>query len=557
MFDRLLDQLESPRRHLTFLVGLLALTFVFTGLLAREARRAEMSRQATAQGVLQDMVAGAAQQWGDRVQTTMYGSLDGAMKQSIALLIADPMAPLHQVEGLAELDRFCVDCRSEITSPVFHDIEIVPGEAATHSGSRSAIIGTSILEQVRAGNMAAVHKLFYTALYVVPDSLGGPVPVAAYIATDANRHAVRVIAFEVPIALIREFLTISFSKPRLLPPTLSNALPKDSFFVARASVGGVEVLPGAANAGFSASDTLGASGPIPGLQLSVGVRPNAERKLVIGGTSTARLSLLLALLTTIAGLIILALLLVRREAELVRLRADFISGVSHELRTPLAQIRMFTETLLLGRVRSDLERRRSLEIIDQEARRLTHLVENVLLFSKTEGGRDTRLAPEPTPFAGEIRRAVESFGPMCRSRDVEIRTELQDNITAAVDRGALRQILVNLVDNALKYGPAHQRITVGVALFENVARVWVDDEGPGIPQAERDRVFESFHRLQRDIELRTAGSGIGLAVVRELARLHGGQAWAEDAPGRGARVVVQFPGAYLRVEPSTELAAAS
>ncbi|MEX1184082.1 MAG: HAMP domain-containing sensor histidine kinase, partial [Gemmatimonadota bacterium] len=276
-----------------------------------------------------------------------------------------------------------------------------------------------------------------------------------------------------------------------------------------------------------------------------------------GGTSTARLSLLLALLTTIAGLIILALLLVRREAELVRLRADFISGVSHELRTPLAQIRMFTETLLLGRVRSDLERRRSLEIIDQEARRLTHLVENVLLFSKTEGGRDTRLAPEPTPFAGEIRRAVESFGPMCRSRDVEIRTELQDNITAAVDRGALRQILVNLVDNALKYGPAHQRITVGVALFENVARVWVDDEGPGIPQAERDRVFESFHRLQRDIELRTAGSGIGLAVVRELARLHGGQAWAEDAPGRGARVVVQFPGAYLRVEPSTELAAAS
>jgi signal transduction histidine kinase len=130
------------------------------------------------------------------------------------------------------------------------------------------------------------------------------------------------------------------------------------------------------------------SQPLSGVTLRVGVRPNADQRLVMGGTTSARLPLLLVLLVVIAGLIGMALLLVRREAELVRLRADFVSGVSHELRTPLAQIRMFTETLLLGRVRSDIERRRSLEIIDQEARRLTHLVENVLLFSKTEGGRD-------------------------------------------------------------------------------------------------------------------------------------------------------------------------
>src|SRR5690606_1573957 len=131
-------------------------------------------------------------------------------------------------------------------------------------------------------------------------------------------------------------------------------------------------------------------------------------------------------MTLIGGLLIVALIEVRREAQLSRLRADFVSGVTHELRTPLAQIRMFTETLLLGRTRSDLERRRSLEVIEQEARRLSHLVETVLLFSKSEGGRRPRVAPEPTPFAEEIRRAVESLSLLCRNRSAEVRLELQE-----------------------------------------------------------------------------------------------------------------------------------
>jgi signal transduction histidine kinase len=204
-----------------------------------------------------------------------------------------------------------------------------------------------------------------------------------------------------------------------------------------------------------------------------------------------------------------------------------------------------------------VERRRSLEIVDQEARRLTHLVENILLFSKSESGRRPPITPEPTDLAAEVRRAVESFGPLCRTREIDVRTELQDRIVVAVDRGALRQVMVNLLDNALKYGPAGQRVTVGVALFDETARVWVDDEGPGIPAAARDKVFESFYRLQRDIESRSSGSGIGLAVVRQLAHLHGGDSRAEAAPGGGARIVVEFPDAYLRSEKSADFAAAS
>src|SRR5206468_1637555 len=112
----------------------------------------------------------------------------------------------------------------------------------------------------------------------------------------------------------------------------------------------------------------------------------------LGGLPQSRLPLLLGALGLTAGLIVTALVQLRREYELARLRTDFVSGVSHELRTPLAQIRMFSETLLLGRVRSEEEGRRSLEIIDQEARRLTHLVENLLHFSRSER-QVTRLSP--------------------------------------------------------------------------------------------------------------------------------------------------------------------
>src|SRR5206468_2693470 len=148
-----------------------------------------------------------------------------------------------------------------------------------------------------------------------------------------------------------------------------------------------------------------------------------------------------------AGLVVAALLQLRREYELSRLRADFVSGVSHELRTPLAQIRMSSETLLSGRVRSDYERERSLEIIDQEARRLTHLVENLLHISGSER-RVARLSPTPAPHAPLVSEAAEGFAPLAAARCGTLCTELTDGEVAPVDADALRQMLLNLLDNA-------------------------------------------------------------------------------------------------------------
>jgi signal transduction histidine kinase len=250
--------------------------------------------------------------------------------------------------------------------------------------------------------------------------------------------------------------------------------------------------------------------------------------------------MLLSLLALTAGLVVAALLQLHREYDLSRLRADFVSGVSHELRTPLAQIRMFSETLLLGRVRSDSERLRSLEIIDQEARRLTHLVENLLHFSRSER-QVAHLSPAPAPVGRLVREAVEAFAPLAATRGINLACDLADGLVALVDAEALRQMLLNLLDNAAKYGPPDQTVTVGLRAVGGRARLWVDDQGPGIPATDRERIWERFWRLERDRGSSIAGTGIGLSVVRELVALHGGRAWAEDASEGGARFVIELP----------------
>jgi signal transduction histidine kinase len=265
-------------------------------------------------------------------------------------------------------------------------------------------------------------------------------------------------------------------------------------------------------------------------------------KLIIGGLPKSRLPLILGLLGLTAALIGTALLQLRRESQLTRLRSDFISGVSHELRTPLAQIRMFSETLTLGRVRSEEERRRSLAIIDQEARRLTHLVENLLHFSRSER-QTAHITPEPTKLAPLVQEVLDGFAPLAAARGATIAASVPEDLVVPADPGAVRQMLLNLLDNAVKYGPAGQEIRVGATRDNGIARLWVDDGGPGIPRADRERVWDRFWRLERDRDSAIAGSGIGLAVVRELAGLHHGRAWIDDVGPdvAGTRVVIELP----------------
>jgi signal transduction histidine kinase len=201
---------------------------------------------------------------------------------------------------------------------------------------------------------------------------------------------------------------------------------------------------------------------------------------------------------------------------------------------------MFAETLLLDRVRSEDERSRYLAIIDREARRLSHLVENVLRFSRTERGT-VRLVPHPHDLGPLVRDLIEEFRPLAAESGASLALLVPDGAVALVDDDALRQVLLNLLDNAVKYGPNGQEVVVGVTPGAARVQVWVEDEGPGIPPGDRERIWQRFIRLDQHKESAVAGTGIGLTVVRDLVDLHGGRSWVERGERGGARFVVEFP----------------
>jgi signal transduction histidine kinase len=290
---------------------------------------------------------------------------------------------------------------------------------------------------------------------------------------------------------------------------------------------------------IEAKDTVGTY--YGGLTGSVRINPDAIDLLVIGGLPRSRLPTILGILALTSALVVVAIFQLRREQELALLRTDFVSSVSHQLRTPLAQIRMFGETLLLGRVRNDEERQRSLEIIVKEAQRLTHQVDNVLHFSRAQRG-EIALSLRETHLAPLISEVLESFCPLAEAQNCRVESSLDESLQALVDPGAFRQILLNLLENAVKYGPQDQ--IVDVRLRKGAAgtvQLLVEDEGEGIPEDQRDEIFAPYSRLERDRDSGVAGSGIGLAVVRELARRQGASVRVEESVSGGARFVVSFP----------------
>jgi signal transduction histidine kinase len=384
----------------------------------------------------------------------------------------------------------------------------------------------------------------YTVLH--GNTEGEPVTAVVREWTDASREK-RVAGFEVNLAALDVYLAPSIAERSLLPPSLGKGeVTNAAISVSLIDHGGVERFRTGARdfPDFSVEASFGDAygGILEGSRVRLSVDPAAAPRLVIGGLPPSRLPFLGGLLLLSATVVATAIREIRRERRLQRLRDEFVANVSHELRTPLAQIRMFAETLLLGRVRSEEEAMRSLRIIDREVRRLSHLVANVLQFSRREDGiAVSSLSWEPAPLAPRIEETIEMFQPLVADTGVRIVARLEPEAEAAFDPDAFRQVLLNLLDNAAKYGPRSQEIVVGIESRTGATRLFVEDQGPGIPEAERERVFDRFYRLPREGASAIAGTGIGLSVVRDLVTRHGGRTYVETASGGGARFVVELP----------------
>jgi signal transduction histidine kinase len=516
----LLDRFHIGRFRSSFLPALLVIALGVTGVVSLHGYRASQEHREVVESVLGAYVSFVAKNAQDATEMAIFSCAE-IWLHPVGRPGQDAIGFIRTTGECGEVDggRFDLDLtKRSVNAATLADQPIMSWLLDTIPGNpeHPRVPGWEIGTLIRP--VGGAHELIS---YAVQKKDGKDVRAIGVVATGALSHALAAVRdiIEVPNdptgeARITEFFYIGNNTQP------AGAEAADAMFTQRRSV----------------------DKEFGGLTLNVGLLPKGLSKFAPDGMPRQRGLEFLALFALAAGLVASSLLLLRREEQLARTRANFVSGVSHELRTPLAQIRMFAEMLLLGRVRSEGDRRRSLEIIDTEARRLSQLVENVLQVARSENGH-LHVNPTNMRIAPIIRECVESFSMLAQARSIEFRTELQEDLIAPVDSAALRQVVLNLLDNAAKYGPVGQRVVAGVALFDNTARIWVDDEGAGVPVRERQRVFDPFYRIRDAME--TTGSGIGLAVVRELVALHGGEVWIEDAPDAGARVVVQFPGAYL------------
>jgi len=531
---------RPPRPRALFVATLLLLTLVLAGVLALQARRTFLDHRATAERVLRDNARLAAARFAQRVGMELYYTTFWPTVDALSHAKAGaPGAPLASPSKLAVgLDSAAANFLKRAHYSFRYDLATRRLETA--GGAPSPAARTWLVDTLPRH----VHTVYdpKERLAAIVRTVDGARHAIVYtVVKDKGSGPGRVVGVDGDPAAFGAVYTMGEEKFPLLPRPLTGGVIYDSLGSAIVTdADGVELYRSAVQyePTFAASDSVEAM--MGGMPVHVALRPDMAPKLIIGGMPRDQRPRLLILLALTAGLVAVALQQLRREYELARLRGDFVSGVSHELRTPLAQIRMFSETLLLGRVRSDEERLRSLVIIDQEARRLTHLVENLLHFSRSER-RLARLSPAPAPLAPLLSEAAEGFAPLAGARGVRLRTDLTDGVVAPVDADALRQMLLNLLDNAVKYGPAGQTVTLSLTVDEGRARICVDDQGPGIPAADRERIWDQFWRLERDRGSAVAGTGIGLSVVRELVALHGGRAWAEDAPAAGGRFVIELP----------------
>jgi signal transduction histidine kinase len=233
--------------------------------------------------------------------------------------------------------------------------------------------------------------------------------------------------------------------------------------------------------------------------------------------------------------------LTRRETEMARLKSDFVANVSHDLKTPLSVIRMFGETLEMGRVADEPRRREYYRVITRESERLSRLIDNVLDFSRIEGGRQTYdLAP--TAVEPLIRDTLEAFayplGQQGFKVDVTVAADLPE---VEMDAEAVGQALANLIDNAIKYSADERILTVDARIVGRHLALSVTDRGVGIPRVEHEKIFEKFYRVGRSDTQGRRGSGVGLALVRHVVEAHGGDVTVESAPGAGSRFTLRLP----------------
>ena len=230
---------------------------------------------------------------------------------------------------------------------------------------------------------------------------------------------------------------------------------------------------------------------------------------------------------------------VTRLERLELIRQEFLSNVSHELRTPLTSIVALAETLEAGALNDPNNNQRFLTIIQKNAARMHHLIDDILELSAIEAG-NVKIYPELVPLHPLVEDVVNSVAAGANSRHIAVRSLVPSNAQVFADPHRLVQMLTNLIENAIKFNREEGSVSIRLSSSDK-DRISVEDTGEGIPSHHLERLFERFYRVDRARSRELGGTGLGLAIVKHLAKAHGGEVKVESTFGQGSSFTIELP----------------
>jgi signal transduction histidine kinase len=573
-FRRRLRRLqESERRFETRLpawrLGIVAIALLGTGLasagVAMYADRMEQAlRDATAQ-TLRDYAAYASRIVGSEL--LRRGQLRRSMLMSPVTALSAGRGPLIPLDTLiARTEKVIARTGNSVGQPrgyLFMDLRTGREEArgvGTDPRVRAAVRDSirGAIELNRAGWTAAA--LDFTAN-------DKPYEADAAVVTDA-KHAPRAVYAvfydrrdEDGIDAARIFRDMAIQPPSLggeqfreyaLYEQAAHDMGNDSLLSVRVlSLDGLLVYATPRQYQSSYGGTFEVRGRFSGFVVQTTLRPHVAERVLPAAVELWRSASATGMRVLVALLVLLSIsalsreLIVmrarRRELVNVQARQESLSRVSHELRTPLTVISMFSETLLARAAwgAQAPAQRHAIEVIHREAKRLSRLVENLLLHSRAQLP-DMSLSIAETDVSQMVRELAVEYEPLLATHRATLLLQVTPQVRALVDPNGMRQVVMNLLDNALKYGPEGQTITLSLETPElGALMLAVADQGAGVRPQDRERIWRPYTRATSAGGV-SGGSGLGLSVVREIIGRHGGEVWVEDALGGGSRFVMRL-----------------
>ena len=556
--DDTLDLVKRPSRSPTarrwfdarLLIAGLALVVVALTLLAYWAWQASLRRHAVAIELLRSHAELAAQRLGARIQAEIYVGATAVFRPVTGGRLGI-VASLPQPEAVLAAARDAERCRCVAPfKPMYAartDLTPVGTRFAGPDVPPAATQGR-LIDTLRA-QMEGMPRGWEIA--ILRGAVDGRIAVFTRVASANGPAGYLLLATD--SARFREFVVRPLlANTPLVVGDSSAGMHNDSLVSIRIATTTGDVLYRSATALDSATSSA-TRFPIEWGELTItaSLLPKAAAFVLPGGVPRSPLPTLIGLLLIATALVAGASMLIWRMYELARLRTDFTSSVSHELRTPLTQILLYAETIEMGRHRSEEKRAEAIGVIAREARRLIHLVENVLHYSRAERNL-TRLDARTQDLGSLVADTVGGFTPVAEARGSTVALRIPQPVHARVDGDALRRVVLNLLDNAIRYGPAGQRVVVGVERDGPWARIIVEDDGPGVPLECLDEIWRPFVRLDAHDGDDTTGCGIGLAIVSEIVALHGGRRGVRSRLGGGAAFYVELPAATADAAPAPD-----